>query len=90
MGKSIPTLEGLLQDLALSRREEHEPHVLLTPIGGEVVVRGILSGTTLTLGLSLQRRERRLAGSDEAHFWGTKYFRIRANDAARRPGLREF
>ncbi len=54
------------------------------------MVRGIFSGTTLTLGLSLQRRERRPARSDEAHFWGTKYFRIRANDAARRPGLREF
>ncbi len=53
-------------------------------------MRGILSGTTLTLALSLQRRERRLAGSDEAHFWGTKYFRIRANDGARRTGLREF
>ncbi len=37
------------------------------PIGGEVAVRGILPGTTLTLALSLQRRERRLAGSDEAH-----------------------
>ena len=62
--------------------------ILPAPIGGVVAVRGILSGTTLTLGLSLQRKERSLTGSDEAYFWGTTYFRIRVRIAIGQIGQR--